>query len=154
MYDFLLTVHVLAAVLWVGGGATLHIAMRRAMKLSDAQQRHERLADFEWIGGHFYPIFSLAALIAGIFLVAREEGGFEFSDTFVTMGFVGWTISFLIGVGFYAREGKRREQLATEKGPDSPEVTASARLTANVNSFEMLVLILVVIAMTTKPGWP
>ena len=45
-------------------------------------------------------------LIAGILLVTRDEGAFEFSDTFIQIGLTGWVISFLIGIGFYEREGK------------------------------------------------
>jgi uncharacterized membrane protein len=152
MYDFLLTVHVLTVILWVGGGVTLHILIRRALKLTDRQQLHERFIEYEWLGNRFYPIFSLILIISGVFLV--DEAGFEFDETFITLGFVGWTISFLIGIGFYGREGKKREAIAQAEGVDSASVLASANRTAMVNSFELLILLLVVVDMTTKPGFP
>jgi uncharacterized membrane protein len=145
---------VLAAVLWVGGGVTLHIMIRRAMRTTSGTALHERIAETEWVGQRFYPLFSLILIIAGILLVTRDEGGFEFSDTFIQLGFTGWIISFLIGIGFYEREGKRRAALVEEKGADSPEVAASISRTAMVNSFELLILVLVMVDMTTKPGWP
>jgi uncharacterized membrane protein len=154
MYDFLLTVHVLAAILWVGGGVTLHILFRRALSLTDPRATHERVRELEWVGQRFYPAFSLFLLIAGILLVTRDEGGFEFSDTFVQIGLAGWVISFLIGIGFYEREGKRRSALVETEGPESPSVAASIQRTVMVNSFELLILVLVVVDMTTKPGWP
>ena len=154
MYDFLLTVHVLAAVLWVGGGVTLHILMRRALRLADARATHEAFLQLEWVGQRFYPGFSLFLIVAGILLVTRDEGGFEFSDTFVQIGLTGWVISFLIGIGFYEREGKKRAALVESEGPESPSVGASIRRTAMVNSFELMILVLVVVDMTTKPGWP
>jgi uncharacterized membrane protein len=154
MYDFLLTVHVLAAVLWVGGAVTLHIQMRRALGLADPRAQHETFTQLEWVGQRFYPIFSLLLIAAGIWLVARDEGGFEFSDTFVQLGFAGWIVSFLIGISFYAREGKKRAGILEAEGPESPSVAASFRRTAMVNSFELLILLLVVVDMTTKPGWP
>jgi uncharacterized membrane protein len=154
MYDFIVTVHILAAILWVGGGVTLHILMRRTLKLTDRAAQHERFTELEWLGERFYPIFSLILFAFGIWLVARNDGGFEFSDTFVQIGLTGWVISFLIGIGFYGREGKRREQLVQTEGVDSPSVGASFQRTAMVNSFELLVLLLVVVDMTTKPGWP
>ena len=152
MYDFLLTVHVLAAILWVGGGVTLHILMRRALKLDDPQRRHEAFTELEWLGQRFYPGFSLILFVAGVLLVTRDLPGWEFSDTFIQIGLTGWVISFLIGILFYGREGKRREGLVQAEGPDSPTVLASVRRTANVNSFELLILLLVVVDMTTKPG--
>jgi uncharacterized membrane protein len=153
-YEFLVTLHVLFAILWVGGGVTLHIAIRRALKQPDAQRRHETMTELEWIGERFYPIFSIILIIAGILLVTREEGGWEFSDTFIQVGLTGWIISFLIGIGFYGREGKRRAEMVEREGPDSPSVLASVQRTANVNALELTILLLVVIDMTTKPGWP
>ena len=154
MYDLLITVHVLAAVLWVGGGVTLHILMRRALKLPDRRAQHERFTELEWLGERFYPVFSLLLLIAGILLVTEEEHGWEFGDTFVQIGLTGWVISFLIGIGFYGREGKKRAGIVESEGPDSPAVAASFRRTAMVNSFELLILLAVVVDMTIKPGWP
>jgi uncharacterized membrane protein len=154
MYDFLLTVHVLAAVLWVGGGVTLHILVRRAMAMADARATHEAMLQVEWVGQRFYPVFSLFLIVAGILLVTRDEGGFEFSDTFIQLGLAGWVISFLIGIGFYEREGKKRAGIVEAEGPESPSVAASFRRTAMVNSFELLILVLVVVDMTTKPGYP
>jgi uncharacterized membrane protein len=153
-YEFLVTVHVLFAILWVGGGVTIHILVRRALKLPDPQRRHETMSELEAVGDKFYPAFSILLIIAGILLVTREEGGFEFSDTFIQIGLTGWVLSFLIGIGFYAREGKRRAAMVESEGADSPNVAASIKRTANVNAFELLILILVVIDMTTKPGWP
>jgi uncharacterized membrane protein len=154
MNDFLVTVHVFAAVLWVGGAVTLHILLRRALRLADARERHERITELEEVGGRFYPIFSIILLAAGIWLVSRDDSGFEFGDTFVQIGFTGWILSFLIGIGFYSREGKRRAGLIESEGPDGPGVRASLMRTTNVNSVELLILSLVVIDMTTKPGWP
>jgi uncharacterized membrane protein len=155
MYDFLLTVHVLAAVLWVGGGVTLHILLRRALALSDPDAQHARFTELEWVGERFYPVFSVLLIAAAIWLVADDDGrGWEFSDTFIQIGFTGWIISFLIGIGFYGREGKKRAGLVESEGAASPSVAASFQRTAIVNSFELLILLVVVVDMTTKPGWP
>ena len=154
MYDLLVSLHVLAAILWVGGAVTLHILMRRALQLADRRAQHERFTELEWLGERFYPGFSILLIVAGILLVTREEGGWEFSDTFVQIGLTGWVISFLIGIGFYGREGKKRAGIVESEGADSPAVAASFRRTAMVNSFELLILLIVVVDMTTKPGWP
>jgi uncharacterized membrane protein len=154
VYDVLLTLHVLAAVLWVGGAVTLHILMRRALRMPDARAQHDRFTELEWLGERFYPIFSIVLILAGILLVTRDEGGWEFDQTFVQLGMTGWVISFLIGIGFYGREGKKRAGIVEAEGAESPSVAASFRRTAMVNSVELLILLLVVVDMTTKPGWP
>jgi uncharacterized membrane protein len=154
VYDLLVTLHVLAAVLWVGGAVTLHILMRRALRLADPRAQHEAFTQLEWVGERFYPGFSILLIVAGVLMVTRETPGWEFSDTFIQIGLTGWVISFLIGILFYGREGKRRAGLVETEGPESPGVAASFRRTAAVNSFELLILLLVVVDMTTKPGWP
>ena len=93
MLDFLITVHVLFAILWIGGGVTLHILMRRAMRLKDGAARHAAFTELEWVGERFYPVFSLILFVAGILLVTRDDGGWEFDDTFVQIGLTGWVIS-------------------------------------------------------------
>jgi uncharacterized membrane protein len=154
VYDLLLTLHVLAAILWVGGAVTLHILMRRALRLNDGAEQHRAFTELEWVGERFYPLFSVILIIAGILMVTEDEHGWEFGDTFVQIGFAGWIISFLIGVGFYGREGKRRAGIVEAEGAGSPSVAASFRRTAMVNSVELLILLAVVVDMTTKPGWP
>ena len=154
MYDLLVTVHVLAAVLWVGGAVTLHILMRRALRLADRRAQHERFTELEWLGERFYPAFSVILIIAAILLVTEKDHGWEFGDTFIQIGLTGWVISFLIGIGFYGREGKKRAGIVEAEGADSPAVAASFRRTTMVNSFELLILLAVVVDMTVKPGWP
>ena len=152
MYDFLLTVHVLAAILWVGGAVTLHILLQRTLRTATGVELHERAEELETVGGRFYPFFSIVLIVAGVFLV--DEAGYEFDQTWITLAFVGWIITFMIGIGFYAREGHRRKKLLETHGPDSPEVASSIRRTVWVNAFELLILLLVVVDMTTKPGYP
>ena len=38
MYEFLLTIHVLAAVIWVGGGIAMHILGRRVLRRNDPEE--------------------------------------------------------------------------------------------------------------------
>jgi uncharacterized membrane protein len=149
-YELLLTLHLLAVILWVGGAVTLHILMRRLMRRKQGRELHEGFAELEWLGERFYPVFSIVLIVAGILLV--DEAGYEFSQAWISVGFAGWIVSFLIGIGFYGREGKRRAKLVEEEGPDSPAIVASVKRTVTVNSFELSILLLVVIDMTTKPG--
>ena len=44
--------------------------------------------------------------------------------------------------------------LVAEQGPTAPGVIANVRQAMLVNSIEILILVLVVVAMTTKPGFP
>ena len=148
-YTVLLAIHILCAVLWVGGGATLHAMGRLAQKSGDRRRMNEFSQDAAFIGPRFYAPLSLALLVAGIFLV--DKAGADMSDLWVTLGFTGWIASFLIGVLYYPRAGRRREEIVASEGLDSPAFLDSYRQVANVNLIEMTILILVVIDMALKP---
>ena len=150
MYEFLLTIHVLAAVVWVGGGIAMHILGRRVVKRGDSTEIYEFSKEINIIGLRLYAPMSLILLVAGILLV--NEAGYEFSQLWITLGFLGWIFSFLVGIGYYGPKDKKLQALVAAEGPTAPGVVENVRQALMVNSFEILILVLVVIDMTVKPG--
>ncbi len=114
----------------------------------------ERRAEFtrlsEKVGNLVFAPASVVLIIAGTLLV--DEVGYSYSDTWITLGYVGWFLSFLLGVGFYGQEGKRREKLIEEAGMDDPGVLKSLNRVLAVATVDTLIITLVVVDMTTKPG--
>lgn len=150
MYEFLLTVHVLAAIVWVGGGTMMHVIGRRTLARGDGQEIHDFSKEINAIAGRLYPVMSIILLVAGIFLVS--EAGYEFSSLWITLAFIGWGISFVVGIGYYGPQDKKLQALVTENGPLDPGVAVNVRNALMVNQVELLILFLVVIDMTVKPG--
>ena len=150
MYEFLLTIHVLAAVIWVGGGIAMHILGRRVLRRNDPEEIYKFSAEVNLIGMRLYAPTSLILLVAGILLV--NEAGYEFSQLWITLGFLGWIFSFIVGVGYYGPQDKKLQALVAAEGPTAPGVVENVRQALMVNSFEILILVLVVIDMTVKPG--
>ena len=150
MYEFLLTIHVLAAVIWVGGGIAMHILGRRVLRRNDPEEIYKFSAEVNLIGMRLYAPTSLILLVAGILLV--NEAGYEFSQLWITLGFLGWIFSFLVGIGYYGPKDKKLQALDAAEGPTAPGVVENVRQALMVNSFEILILVLVVIDMTVKPG--
>jgi uncharacterized membrane protein len=150
MYELLLTIHVLAAVVWVGGGTAMHILGRRVLKRGDGKEIYEFSKEINTVSLRLYAPTSLILLIAGVLLV--NEAGFDFSQLWITLGFVGWGISFLVGVGYYGPQDKKLQALVAEKGPTDPGVAANVRQALMVNQVELLILFLIIVDMTTKPG--
>jgi uncharacterized membrane protein len=149
MYEFLLAVHILCAVIWVGGGVTMHIFGRLATKKGPLHQL-DFTRDSIAIGNWLYAPLAVILLIAGVLLV--EEVGYSYGDVWISIGFLGFLTSFVLGVGYYPRAGRRYEEVAAGEGPGSPAADAVYRRTATVNTIEMTVLLLVVIDMAVKPG--
>jgi uncharacterized membrane protein len=150
MYELLLTIHVLGAVIWVGGGTAMHILGRRVLKRGDGKEIYEFSKEINTVALRLYAPVSLIMLIAGILLV--DEAGYEFSQTWISLGFLGWGISFFVGILYYGPQDKRLQTLVAADGPTADGVVANVRQALFVNQIELLILFLVIVDMTTKPG--
>lgn len=151
MFELLLTVHVIAAIVWLGGSATLHVIGRRALKRGDPTEIAATSREINLIASRLYGAAAIVLLIAGIGLV-HETGYASYGDLWVVLGFAGWGISFLLGVAFYSPHDARLQRLVAERGPADPGVAVSLRQALLVNQFELLVLFAVAVDMTVKPG--
>jgi len=150
MYELLLTIHVLAAVIWVGGGIAMHILGRRTLKRGNNEEILAFSQEINVVGLRLYAPVSLILLVVGILLV--NEVGYEFDQLWISLGLLGWIVSFVVGVGYYGPQDKRLHQLVAAEGPTAPGVVENVRRALLVNSIEILILLLVVVVMTTKPG--
>ena len=147
---FLLTAHVVAAVVWVGG-SVLALTLGYYLRGRDMETRVEYTRWTEWLGPRLFAPMSIIVIIAGPLLADRL---YDFDQTWLTLGFIGWGISFVIGVAFYPREGANREKLIDQHGPGHELVAASLNRVLTVATIDTLVVLLVVVDMTTKPGYP
>jgi uncharacterized membrane protein len=149
MYEFLLTVHVLAAVIWVGGGVMMHIFGRLATKDGPEHQLAFTQQSIR-LGNIIFAPLAVILLVAGVLLV--DEVGYSYGDPWISMGFFGFLVSFLLGVAYYPGAGRKYGEIVAGEGPGSPAAQALYRRTATVNTVELTILLLVIVAMTTKPG--
>jgi uncharacterized membrane protein len=150
MYELWLAIHILCAVIWVGGGVSVHVLGRWTVRRGDPERIVAFNRDAVKLGYVFYAPLSVVLIIAGVLLV--EEVGYGYGDLWITLGFMGFLTSFVLGVVYYPRAGRRYEQVATGDGPGSPAAQAVYRRTATVNMVELTVLLLVVVDMAVKPG--
>lgn len=150
MYEFLLTIHVLAAVIWVGGGTVMHVLARRVLERGDGEEIYRFSKEINTVALRMYAPLALILLVAGILLV--NEAGYEFSQAWISIAFVGWGISFLLGIAYYGPQDKKLQALVAAEGPRAPGVVANVRQAVFVNQIELLILLLIVVDMTVKPG--
>lgn len=150
LYEILLTIHIIAAAIWVGGAFAVNVLATRMQKTGDYARLLDLGKDFEMLGKKVFMPASIVVLLAGIGLVL-EVDGFEFTDFWVAFGLAGIAFSIAVGAGFLSPESGRLNELSASKGPDDPEVQSRLRRIANVSRFEMGVLLLIVADMAIKP---
>lgn len=150
MYELLITIHVLAAVIWVGGGTMVQILGHRTLAAGDSARSLDFSRQANWVGSRLFAPLALILIVAGSLLV--EEAGYEFNQLWIILAQIAWIFSFLLGVAYYGRQQRKLEAIVAERGADDPAVFAATRSVLTVNAIETLVLLLVVIDMTVKPG--
>jgi len=148
-YTVLLTIHVLAAVLWVGGGTMLHIFGQLALNSGDRARMNQYAIDASKIGPRMFAPLSLILLVVGFLLV--DEVGYDQGALWIILAEIGWFITFLIGVVYYPRADKKREAAIASDGLEGEAFLANFRTILRVNQAEILLLLLVVADMTIKP---
>ena len=95
-FELLLFVHVLAAMLWIGGAVAGTVIGQRIRRSDDAAAMGRFCSAFADVAGPLFGGSSMLVLASGVWMVALE-GGPEFSDLWVTIGFVGWLASTVLG---------------------------------------------------------
>jgi uncharacterized membrane protein len=146
LFETLKLLHVLAAMVWLGGGILQTILVWRVRR-ADLPHRLGLARDMKSMGDRVFGAATVAVLAFGIWMVI-EQPAFAFGDTWILIGIAGILISGAIGGAFFAPKGKAL--VATlESGQPADALLHNIAMVAVV---DQLVLITVVWAMVAKPG--
>jgi uncharacterized membrane protein len=150
LYLILKSLHVLAAITWVGGAITTQAYAIRTMRSRDPQRMVSFTKDVEFIGQRMYTSASLVLLVLGIWMVII--GPWSFGMAWILSALIVFGGSFLLGAGFIGPESGRIGRLMEAEGPSSPEVQRRIKRIFAISRIELVFLILVVFDMVVKPG--
>jgi len=150
MYKLLLAVHILGAVIWVGGATTVQVLTTRIRRADEPAYMARITQDLEKVGQFVFLPSSIIVLLAGIGLVA--DGGWGFGSFWVLFGLVAIIASAVTGAAYLGPESGRIGRLIEERGPEDPEIQQRMARIFFVSRIELAVLLLVVIDMAVKPG--
>jgi uncharacterized membrane protein len=149
-YELLLFVHVLAAVVWVGGALSLQVLAIRAERSADGGRVANFATESEWVGSRVFLPSSIVLLLAGIGLTL--EGDWGFTTPWVLLGLIAYGLSALTGSLFLGPESGRIGKMIADVGPQDPDVIARIKRIFLVSRIELVVLLFIVFDMTVKPG--
>jgi uncharacterized membrane protein len=149
VYEWLLAIHILTAVIWVGGGVLGQVLVSRLRK-DDPVMMVNTALQLEWVGTRVFLPASLVLLLAGIGMVL--EGNWGFTTTWVLIGLIGFGVTVVTGAAFLGPQTKKVHALLESKGTDDPEVQSQMARLFVISRIDLVVLLLVVIDMAVKPG--
>jgi len=147
-HEILLAVHVIAAVIWIGGGVALNMIGVRLIKANPELLR-PMLKTFDWVVNRTILPASLVVLIFGVLLVI--EGGYDFEDTFVIIGIIGAISTIVIGAGFLSPRMRKQEEIWDEHGDPSEIASQALSRTMLIARIDLVVLFVVIGTMVAKP---
>jgi uncharacterized membrane protein len=148
-YALFKAVHVLGAVIWVGGGVSIMIhAIRgqRAYKPEDIVTVAKQAA---FMGEKVFAPVGLITFLMGIAMMINTNWGW--GHFWIVAGLIGYASTFIVGVAILSPMAKKIDESAEKNGPTHPETIALIEKIMFIARFDVAVLMLVVLDMVTKP---
>ena len=148
-YEFWLFLHILAAMVWLGGATAIQALGILTKRAADPAKTAFFVQSVSTVVVRVFLPASLIVLVAGLGMV--DNTGWDWGEPFITWGLILWALVSLIAFGFLGRAmGAAATRLSTE-GP-SPELGLRLRNLVWLSRGLLGVLVVIVFLMTIKPG--
>ena len=151
MRDTLLTIHILAACIWLGAnvvGFIVNPQINPAARVIASDHWHHTVVGFKQ--RYIYTPSQLIVLISGVVLVTAVDGSpYEMSDTFVMIGFLGIFVAVLSGI-YFARQG--RKVVAAYDADDKRTAASIEQRIAGWSLVDTAVIVMTMGTMVSKLG--
>jgi uncharacterized membrane protein len=148
-YGVFKAIHVLAAIIWLGGGATITVLAWQAQRTKDNAQLLQIGKHAEWLSMRVFVPAALVVVAMGFVLMHKGDWGYGHFWTLV--GLIAWGISFVVGAAFLGPESGRLAKLFEAKGAEDPEVLARLNRIISVARVDVVLILLVAADMVAKP---
>jgi uncharacterized membrane protein len=148
-YEILLFLHILAAIVWIGGAVALQFLGVRAEQTRNGALTQALGESADWLAKRLFIPASLATLLFGILLTI--EGPWTFDILWVDLGLIGFAASFVTGLLFLKPEGARSGDVIAAYGPESSQARQHIGRIGVVERVQLVILLLVTAAMSIKP---
>jgi uncharacterized membrane protein len=148
LYKTLLFVHIMGAMVWVGGTIMLSFISSKIQRSGDVELR----AKFATAAGVVGPIIGVSAVLllaSGIWMVLDSDA-IELSQIWVWLGLAGFLLSAIVGATFFGPASVKIVK-ALQEG-QLEEADRRANQFNKVARFDLLLLIAIVGLMVFKPG--
>ena len=150
-YSAFKAIHVLAAVIWIGGGAFLTILGVAAERKNDPVELATIARQAATVGEKLFAPAGIVVVAMGVAMMVNTNWGW--GKFWVVAGLVGYAITFVTGVGVLAPIAKKVTALVDDKGPADPETMAAIGKVLMIARVDIALLLLVVVDMVTKPSF-
>lgn len=149
MYELLLYVHIVCAVIWVGGAFALQM-LAILVRQSDDPVAVPRLSrNMEIIGTRAFMPAATLLFLAGLVMTIDR---WAFGQVWIAVSIGLWIVSALAGALYLGPRAKRAAALFEAEGPESPEARALIGRMFVVSRLELISFAVIIALMVFKPG--
>lgn len=148
-YGVFKTIHVLGAVVWLGGGMLITILAFRADRAHNDDELIAIGRQAEWASTRIFIPAGLIVLLMGLILMHKGDWGY--GHFWTLFGLAGWAASFVIGATFLGPQTTKLNKLVAEKGPRHPDTQAKLRTILAVARADIVLITLIAADMVAKP---
>ncbi len=142
-------VHVLFAVVWIGGGALLTILALAAERKEDPMELVTVARQAAFVGEKVFAPAGLVVFLMGVAMMLNTDWGW--GRFWIVAGLIGYAVTFVTGVAVLSPLAKKIEVSAEQNGPTAPVTMAMISRILVIARVDVAVLFLVIADMVTKP---
>jgi uncharacterized membrane protein len=143
------SLHVLMAIIWIGGAFMIQLFAFRVLKENDAGRMASFTKDVEFIATRTFIPASLILVVLGFVLMHQAHWAWHFWAIFAI---VVWAISFVSGAFYLGPESGRISKLIEERGGVDAEVKRRVERILFHSRVELVLIALIAMDMVLKPG--
>jgi uncharacterized membrane protein len=149
VYQVLLYVHIVCAVIWVGGAFYAQLLAIRVMQSDDPADLPKLGRNFEFLGTRVFLPASILLFIAGAAMVVNK---WSFGQTWVAVAVALWILSAVLGAAYLGPRSRKVSELFESEGPTSTAARALLNRLFLVSRLELLSFAIIIAMMVFKPG--
>jgi uncharacterized membrane protein len=148
-YELWLFLHIVGAIVWIGGAAVAQVFAVLARRSGDPARTAAFGRDVLFVGSRIFLPASIVVFITGVALT--EDGGWGWSEPFIVFGVLAWAAVAAVAFGYVLREMNGIGARIAAEGP-SPALAARINTLVLIARVVILVLFVIVFVMVVKPG--
>ncbi|MER8440527.1 DUF2269 domain-containing protein [Mesorhizobium sp. M1312] len=146
-YSIVKFLHVVSAILWVGGGFTLVVLAMRADRAGNIEGMLQAMRATGELGNRFFAPMSMLTLAFGLIMCWFWVG---FSDLWILIGLAGYAMTFCIGMFIFKPTADRMTAMITKDGVTPAALTQGQRI-LNAARVDYSVMLVIIADMVLKP---
>lgn len=149
MYQLLLYIHIVCAVIWVGGSFYVQLLALRVTRSEDPAEVPRLARNVEAIGTRVFVPAATLLFIAGAVMTAQR---WSFGQTWIAVAIALWVLSAISGAVYIAPRAKRAAALFETEGPTSAAGRELTQRIFIVSRLELVSFAIILALMVWKPG--